>query len=201
MFMLASDKDKGGARLPSHQTTPIHSLSNLSDRPRSGFVISRSNKRRFASLLLTNRNRFNPLSSFTRDSTGHEDNVEVGLPPRALALQRRPARFNFLTPRFNANTRGYQSGNRGPSGNFSRRDQRNRGSNENFSLGARRQGGRLNVLRARDDQNDQLQSATDVTIKLFAICMPPVELPYVPILLNETFTKALWDTAGKIIYI
>ncbi|GFW62710.1 hypothetical protein TNCV_2624731 [Trichonephila clavipes] len=39
------------------------------------------------------------------------------------------------THRFNANTRGYQSGN------FSRGDQRNRGSSENFSRGARRPGG------------------------------------------------------------
>ncbi|GFS60882.1 hypothetical protein TNCV_2002351 [Trichonephila clavipes] len=36
-------------RLPSHQTTPIHSPSNLSDRLGFGFVISRSNKTRFAS--------------------------------------------------------------------------------------------------------------------------------------------------------
>ncbi|GFS66660.1 uncharacterized protein TNCV_229281 [Trichonephila clavipes] len=27
--------------------------------------------------------------------------------------------------------------------------------------------------------------------------MSPVELPYVPILLNETFTKALWDTRAE----
>ncbi|GFT85909.1 uncharacterized protein TNCV_3255601 [Trichonephila clavipes] len=27
--------------------------------------------------------------------------------------------------------------------------------------------------------------------------MSPVELPYVPILLDETFTKALWDTGGE----
>ncbi|GFT80191.1 uncharacterized protein TNCV_4506021 [Trichonephila clavipes] len=27
--------------------------------------------------------------------------------------------------------------------------------------------------------------------------MSPVELPYVPILLNETFTKALWDTGAE----
>ncbi|GFX58460.1 uncharacterized protein TNCV_213891 [Trichonephila clavipes] len=27
--------------------------------------------------------------------------------------------------------------------------------------------------------------------------MSPVELPYVPVLLNETFTKALWDTGEE----
>ncbi|GFS94165.1 retrovirus-related Pol polyprotein from transposon 297 [Trichonephila clavipes] len=29
------------------------------------------------------------------------------------------------------------------------------------------------------------------------MCMSPVELPYVPILLDETFTKALWDTGAE----
>ncbi|GFW49858.1 reverse transcriptase domain-containing protein [Trichonephila clavipes] len=37
--------------------TPIHSPSNLSDRPGFGFVTSRSNKPRFASRIHTNRNR------------------------------------------------------------------------------------------------------------------------------------------------
>ncbi|GFW06503.1 hypothetical protein TNCV_2188361 [Trichonephila clavipes] len=41
-------------RLPSHQTTPIHSPSNLSDQPGFGFVISRSNKLRFTSRIPTN---------------------------------------------------------------------------------------------------------------------------------------------------
>ncbi|GFT05406.1 uncharacterized protein TNCV_124161 [Trichonephila clavipes] len=49
-------------RLPPHQITPIHSITNLSDRPGFGFVISRSNKARFASRIHTNRNRFNPPS-------------------------------------------------------------------------------------------------------------------------------------------
>ncbi|GFX84908.1 hypothetical protein TNCV_4997401 [Trichonephila clavipes] len=34
-------------------------------------------------------------------------------------------------------------------------------------------------------------------IMLSALSMSPVELPYVPILLNETFTKALWDTGAE----
>ncbi|GFX61166.1 hypothetical protein TNCV_4565611 [Trichonephila clavipes] len=33
--------------------------------------------------------------------------------------------------------------------------------------------------------------------KLSAICMSPVKLPCVPILLNETFTKALRDTGAE----
>ncbi|GFW53911.1 hypothetical protein TNCV_2447021 [Trichonephila clavipes] len=53
-------------RLPSHQTTPINSPSNLSDQPEFGFVISHSNKLRFASCIHTNRNRFNPPSSDLR---------------------------------------------------------------------------------------------------------------------------------------
>ncbi|GFW65961.1 uncharacterized protein TNCV_587871 [Trichonephila clavipes] len=90
--------------------------------------------------------------------------------------------------------RGYQSGNRVQSEIFSQGDRRNRGSSTNFSRCNRRQGGRLNVLKVRDEQNDRSQSAKEVPIKLSAICMSPVELPYVPILLDETFTKALWDT-------
>ncbi|GFV34484.1 uncharacterized protein TNCV_466981 [Trichonephila clavipes] len=54
--------------------------------------------------------------------------------------------------------------------------------------------GRLNVLKVSDIKGDQTQSINEVSVKLSAICMSPVELPYVPILLNETFTKALWDT-------
>ncbi|GFU65136.1 uncharacterized protein TNCV_4056061 [Trichonephila clavipes] len=90
--------------------------------------------------------------------------------------------------------RGYQFRNGGQNDDFSRGDRRNRGSNENFSRGDRRQRGRLNVLKARDDQSDKTHSANQVPIKLSAICMSTVELSYVPILLNDTFTKVLWDT-------
>ncbi|GFX16483.1 uncharacterized protein TNCV_22541 [Trichonephila clavipes] len=76
--------------------------------------------------------------------------------------------------------RGHQSGNRVQS--------------EHFSRGNQRQGGRLNVLKVKDDQIDQSQLVKEVPIKLSAICMSLVELPYVPILLDETFAKALWDT-------
>ncbi|GFV01919.1 uncharacterized protein TNCV_4978701 [Trichonephila clavipes] len=67
-------------------------------------------------------------------------------------------------------------------------------SSENFSRGSRKQMGRLNVLKVSDIKSDQTQSINQSPIKLSAICMSPVELPYVPILLDETFTKALWDT-------
>ncbi|GFW37199.1 uncharacterized protein TNCV_5020971 [Trichonephila clavipes] len=81
--------------------------------------------------------------------------------------------------------------------NFSRGDQRNRGSSENFSRGSKKQMGRLNVLKVSDINSDQTQSINQAPIKLSAICMSPVELPYVPILLNETFMKALWDTGAE----
>ncbi|GFY22254.1 uncharacterized protein TNCV_3298971 [Trichonephila clavipes] len=68
------------------------------------------------------------------------------------------------------------------------------GPSENFSRRYRRHGGRLNILKVQDDQDDQSQSVKDIPIRLSAICMSPVELPYAPILLDETFTKALWDT-------
>ncbi|GFW68234.1 uncharacterized protein TNCV_1881141 [Trichonephila clavipes] len=92
------------------------------------------------------------------------------------------------------NDRGYQLRNGGQNDDFSRVDRRNRGSNENFSRGDRRQMGRLNVLKFRNDQNDETQSANEVPTKLYVTCMSPMELPYVPILLKDTFTKALWDT-------
>ncbi|GFY08427.1 uncharacterized protein TNCV_1358321 [Trichonephila clavipes] len=57
--------------------------------------------------------------------------------------------------------------------------------------------GRLNVLKVNDIKGDQTQSINQSPIKLSAICMSPVELPYVPILLDETFTKALWDTGAE----
>ncbi|GFW08380.1 uncharacterized protein TNCV_1656941 [Trichonephila clavipes] len=90
--------------------------------------------------------------------------------------------------------RGYQFRNRCQNDDFSRGDQRSRGSSENFSRGGRKQMGRLNVLNVRGVKGDQTQSINESPIKLSAICMSPVELPYVPILLDETFTKALWDT-------
>ncbi|GFV76459.1 uncharacterized protein TNCV_829391 [Trichonephila clavipes] len=34
-------------------------------------------------------------------------------------------------------------------------------------------------------------------IRVSSIRMTPVELPYVPILLNETFITALWDTGAE----
>ncbi|GFT22930.1 uncharacterized protein TNCV_1857441 [Trichonephila clavipes] len=104
-------------------------------------------------------------------------------------------RFQRDDRRFN--NRGCQFRNGGQNDDFSRGDCRNRGSTENFSRGDRRQRGRLNVLKDRDDQNDQTQSANEVPIKLSAICMSPVELLYVPILLNDTFTKVLWDTDAE----
>ncbi|GFT08934.1 uncharacterized protein TNCV_4104391 [Trichonephila clavipes] len=95
------------------------------------------------------------------------------------------------------NDRGYQFRNRGQNDDFSRGDQRNRGSSENFSRGSRKQMGRLNVLKVNDIKGDQTQSINQSPIKLSAICMSPVELPYVPILLDETSTKALWDTGAE----
>ncbi|GFU12484.1 uncharacterized protein TNCV_4244441 [Trichonephila clavipes] len=88
----------------------------------------------------------------------------------------------------------YQFRNKGQNDDFSRGDRRNRGSRENFSRGDRRQRGQLNVLKVRVDEKDQ---TTEVTITLPAICMSSVELPCVPILLNDTFTKALWDTGAE----
>ncbi|GFS54023.1 retrovirus-related Pol polyprotein from transposon 297 [Trichonephila clavipes] len=104
-------------------------------------------------------------------------------------------RFQNGDRRFN--DRGYQFRNRGQNDDFSRGDQRNRGSSENFSRGSRKQMGRLIFLKVNDIKGDQTQSINQSPIKLSAICMSPVERPYVPILLDETFTKALWDTGAE----
>ncbi|GFU89373.1 uncharacterized transposon-derived protein F54H12.3 [Trichonephila clavipes] len=104
-------------------------------------------------------------------------------------------RFQKDDRRFN--DRGYQFRNGGQKDDFNRGDHINRGSSENFSRGDRRQRGRLNVLKVSDVQSDQTQSADEVPIIPSAICMSPVELPYVPILLNETFMKALLDTGAE----
>ncbi|GFV78506.1 uncharacterized protein TNCV_1888121 [Trichonephila clavipes] len=104
-------------------------------------------------------------------------------------------RFQNDDRRFN--DRGYQFINRSQNDDFSRGDQRNRCSSENFSRGSRKQKGRLSVLKVNDIKGDQAQSINQSPIKLSAICMSPVELPYVPILLDETFTKALWDTGAE----
>ncbi|GFT25987.1 uncharacterized protein TNCV_5126511 [Trichonephila clavipes] len=89
--------------------------------------------------------------------------------------------------RFDRDNRRFHSNN-------GRHQSRNRGSRENFSRRERRHGGPLNSSRVQVDQYDQAQTVRNPPIKLSAICMSPVELPYVPILLNETFTKALTDT-------
>ncbi|PRD26394.1 UNVERIFIED_CONTAM: hypothetical protein NCL1_38229 [Trichonephila clavipes] len=98
-------------------------------------------------------------------------------------------RFQNAGHRFN--DRGYQYRNKGQNDDFSRGDQRNRGSSEHFSRGGRKEMGQLNVLKVSDVKGDQTQSINESLIKLSAICMSPLELPYISILLDENFTKAL----------
>ncbi|GFW39184.1 uncharacterized protein TNCV_1831741 [Trichonephila clavipes] len=108
-------------------------------------------------------------------------------------------RFQKDDRRFN--DRGYQFRNGGQKDYFSRGDHRNRGSSENFSQGDRRQRARLNVLKISDVKSDQTQSLNEEPVKLSAICMIPVELPYVPILLNEFLMKALWYKGAEKLFI
>ncbi|GFU95785.1 uncharacterized protein TNCV_4903771 [Trichonephila clavipes] len=104
-------------------------------------------------------------------------------------------RFQNDDRRFN--DREYQFKNQGQNDDFIRGDQRNRGSRENFRRGSRKQMGQLNVLKVNNIKGDQTQSINQSPIKLSAICMSPVELPNVPILLDETLTKSLWDTGAE----
>ncbi|GFX39968.1 uncharacterized protein TNCV_2647311 [Trichonephila clavipes] len=107
--------------------------------------------------------------------------------------QRFESRNRFQNDDRRFNDRGYQLRNRGQNDDFSRGDQRNKGSSENFSRSGRKQMGRLNVLKVSDVKGDQMQSINESLIKLSAICMSPVELPYVPILLDETFTSYTYE--------
>ncbi|GFT29548.1 uncharacterized protein TNCV_2055551 [Trichonephila clavipes] len=61
--------------------------------------------------------------------------------------------------------------------------------------------GRLNVLKVSNVKDDQTQSINESPIKLSAICMSPVELPYVPILLDKTYESVMRHWIGEIIYI
>ncbi|GFX57554.1 uncharacterized protein TNCV_1272011 [Trichonephila clavipes] len=66
-------------------------------------------------------------------------------------------RFQNDDRRFN--DRGYQFRSGSQKDDFSREDDRNRGSSETFSRGNRRQRGRLNVLKVGNVESDQTQSA------------------------------------------
>ncbi|GFX42168.1 hypothetical protein TNCV_2135811 [Trichonephila clavipes] len=125
---------------------------------------------------MTELNLIQPIVS--RLETQVQDYIEVRNPTTRARLIQVISKFKA------SNNRRYQSRNRGPSENFIRWDPRH--------------GGRLNSLRVRVDQDDPSQNVRNPPIRLSAsICMSPVELPYVPILLNETFTKALWDTLAE----
>ncbi|GFT39770.1 uncharacterized protein TNCV_4869401 [Trichonephila clavipes] len=67
---------------------------------------------------------------------------------------------------FESHSGQYQSRNSCPRGNFNRGDQRH--------------GGSLNCLKVQVDQDDQSQNERNPSIRLSALCMPPVELLYVP---------------------
>ncbi|GFX99484.1 uncharacterized protein TNCV_3039591 [Trichonephila clavipes] len=57
------------------------------------------------------------------------------------------------------NDRGYQFRNQSQNNDFSREDQKNRGSSENFSRGSRKQMGRLNVLKVSDIKDETFTKA------------------------------------------
>ncbi|GFS58104.1 uncharacterized protein TNCV_1410991 [Trichonephila clavipes] len=49
--------------------------------------------------------------------------------------------------------------------------------------------------RSRGTENPPVSDQRPIRVS--SIRMTPVELPYVPILLNETFITALWDTGAE----
>ncbi|GFX25160.1 integrase catalytic domain-containing protein [Trichonephila clavipes] len=58
--------------------------------------------------------------------------------------------------------------------------------------GFHKQGGRQGGSR-----NSSFRDTEHRTIRISSLRMTPVDLPYVPILLNETFITALWDTGAE----
>ncbi|GFS67762.1 uncharacterized protein TNCV_4364241 [Trichonephila clavipes] len=59
-------------------------------------------------------------------------------------------------------------------------------------------------MRVWGDRSQSIGNTPDTehrTIKLSSLRMTPVDLPYVPILLNETFIKTLWDTGADKFFI
>ncbi|GFT12347.1 retrovirus-related Pol polyprotein from transposon 297 [Trichonephila clavipes] len=76
-------------------------------------------------------------------------------------------RFQNDDRRFN--DRGYKFRNRGQNDDFSRRDQRYRGSSENFCRGSRKQMGRLNVLKVSDIKGGGSKIILDFDRKSLAI--------------------------------
>ncbi|GFT70158.1 uncharacterized protein TNCV_3456231 [Trichonephila clavipes] len=62
--------------------------------------------------------------------------------------------------------------------------------------------GRLNVLKVSDIKGDRTQSINQSPIKLSAICMSPVELPYVPFFIRRDFYESVMGHwSGEVIHI
>ncbi|GFT16628.1 uncharacterized protein TNCV_282281 [Trichonephila clavipes] len=55
-------------------------------------------------------------------------------------------------------------------------------------------------MRVWGDRSRCMENPPDIehqTFRVSSLRMTPVDLPYVPILLNETFITALWDTGAE----
>ncbi|GFX84377.1 hypothetical protein TNCV_4134871 [Trichonephila clavipes] len=101
--------------------------------------------------------------------------------------------------RYNRNDQGFENRNRiyrddhGFESLEGRYQFRNKGSSDNFNRYSRNGG-----TRGKKLLSDLYEGAEgNPPIILSGLCMSLVEIPHVPILLNETLTKALWDTGAK----
>ncbi|GFX02049.1 uncharacterized protein TNCV_372381 [Trichonephila clavipes] len=70
----------------------------------------------------------------------------------------------------------------------------NQGVADNRRFDGRRRGGQSDH-RFHNQENPP--DSEHRTIRISSLRMTPVDLPYVPILLNETFITALWDTRAE----
>ncbi|GFU94431.1 uncharacterized protein TNCV_2644191 [Trichonephila clavipes] len=84
-----------------------------------------------------------------------------------------------------------QGGRQSGSGNSTFRGQNERNRHLNFLSDRCEYGGN----RSRGTENPPVSDHQPTRVS--SIRMTPVELPYVPILLNETFITALWDTGAE----
>ncbi|GFS95520.1 uncharacterized protein TNCV_814701 [Trichonephila clavipes] len=121
------------------------------------------------------------------------DYVEVRHPQTTSSLLQIIDKYEerFLSRRIRGSSQEFRDANQSASNRFPKRNRQ-----ENWR--------ETRVNNRYSDKADHRRSSTENppdteqrTIRISSLRMTPVELPYVPILLNETFITALWDTEAE----
>ncbi|GFU71125.1 uncharacterized protein TNCV_1216491 [Trichonephila clavipes] len=122
----------------------------------------------------------------------------------------------FLNRKIRGSSQEFRDGGHSESGSFPERNRqenwRDTRINNRYSENSRpqRESNRFEGQGVGDNRSDRCESGGDQsqgtenppdteqrTIRISSLRMTPVDLPYVPILLNETFITALWDTGAE----